>query len=189
MTIDRAAAAQAIDAFLRAIGRDPAAEPELVGTGERVAEAFTNELCSGYAVDTEALVRRSVIEATSSDVVVARDLPIVTTCPHHLLPAMGTATIAMKAKGRIVGIGTLAALVDAHARRLTLQETIGASVVRDLSCALAPAWVACRLSLVHACMVARGERAVGSRVETTSISPDLDPELMAVVHGILEGGR
>ncbi len=189
MTIDHAAAARAIDAFLRAIGRDPAVEPELVGTGERVTEAFVNELCSGYAVDTEALVRRSVIEASSSDVVVARDLPVVTTCPHHLLPAMGTATIAMKAKGRIVGIGTLAALVDAHARRLTLQEHVGASVVHDLSRVLAPEWVACRISLVHACMVARGERAVGSRVETTSTSPNLDAALTAVVLGVLGDHR
>jgi hypothetical protein len=56
-------AARAIDDFLRAIGRDPAREAELAGTGARVAEAF-RELTSGYDVDVAALgaeaVRRPV---------------------------------------------------------------------------------------------------------------------------------
>ena len=43
--MDKAAAARAIDAFLLALGRDPAKEPELRGTGARVAEAFAAELC------------------------------------------------------------------------------------------------------------------------------------------------
>ena len=54
---DRRAAAAAIDAFLRAIGRDPGAEPELLGTGDRVAAAYLDELCDGYDVDVAALVR------------------------------------------------------------------------------------------------------------------------------------
>src|SRR5262245_53136179 len=49
--LDRRAAAAAIDAFLRAIGRD---EPDVVGTGARVADMFLDELCAGYSVDTRA---------------------------------------------------------------------------------------------------------------------------------------
>ena len=90
-------------------------------------------------------------------------------CPHHLLPASGTATIAVHVRHRLVGLGTLASLVDAHARRLTLQERIGEAVVADIEAVLEPEWVACRIVLVHGCMVARGERAIGSRVETTAL--------------------
>jgi GTP cyclohydrolase I len=93
----------------------------------------------------------------------------MTTCPHHLLLAMGTADVAFAPKARAVGIGTLAALVDAHARRLTLQERIGDGVVDDIEAVLAPSWVACKVSLAHGCLVARGERAVGSRVETLAV--------------------
>jgi GTP cyclohydrolase I len=95
----------------------------------------------------------------------------MTTCPHHLLLAMGSADVAFapSARGRAVGIGTLAALVDAHARRLTLQEVIGDGVVDDIQAVLSPAWVACKISLAHGCMVARGERAIGSRVETLAV--------------------
>jgi GTP cyclohydrolase I len=45
--MDRDAAAKAIDAFLRALDRDPGGEPELIGTADRVARAFVDELMSG----------------------------------------------------------------------------------------------------------------------------------------------
>lgn len=161
--VDRVAAAAAIDAFLRAIGRT---ESELNGTGARVTEMFVDELCAGYSVDTRRLVEGSAMSASAPSIVVVRDVPVVTMCPHHLLPSRGTATIAFKARSRIVGLGTVAALVEAHARRLALQETIGEDVVSDLDAVLAPEWVACRLVLAHGCMTARGERALGSSVET-----------------------
>jgi GTP cyclohydrolase IA len=171
-TMDRAAAANAIDAFLRAIGRDAGKEPDLVGTGARVADAFIDELCAGYAIDGRALVEKHAIDASGGEtpsVIVVRDIPVVTTCPHHLLPAVGSADVAMLAKTRIVGIGAIGELVDAHARRLALQEHIGERVVSDLDAVLAPEWIACRLLLSHGCMIARGSRPIGTRVETMAL--------------------
>jgi GTP cyclohydrolase I len=169
--MDRAAAANAIDAFLRAIGRDATDEPDLAGTGARVADAFVDELCAGYDVDGRALVEKHAIDASGEtpSVVVVRDIPVVTTCPHHLLPAVGTADVALSPNERIVGIGAIGELVDAHARRLTLQEHIGERVVDDLDAILAPEWVACRILLSHGCMIARGSRPVGTKVETLAL--------------------
>lgn len=188
MSIDRTAAANAIEAFLRAIGRDPEQEPDLVGTGARVADAYVDELCAGYAVDTRALLAASAIPGASPGLVIVRDIPITTMCPHHLLPASGTATIAMNARDRLVGLGTLASLMDAHARRLTLQERIGEAVVADIEAVLEPYWVGCRIVLVHGCMVARGERAIGSRVETTALR-GATGESEALAHAALGTGR
>jgi GTP cyclohydrolase I len=188
MPIDRKAAADAIDAFLRAIGRDPATEPDLVGTGARVADAFADELCAGYAVDTRQLLEASTIAGGTDGLVVVRDVPVTTVCPHHLLTASGTATIAMQTRERLVGLGTLASLIDAHARRLTLQERIGEGVVADLAAVLAPAWVGCRIVLVHGCMVARGERAIGARVETVALR-GATGDVVARAHAALGVGR
>lgn len=188
MPIDRTAAANAIDAFLRAIGRDPAVEPDLVGTGARVADAYIDELCTGYAVDTRALLAASAIPGAAAGLVVVRDIPITTMCPHHLLPASGTATIAMHARERLVGVGTLASLAFAHARRLTLQERIGEAVVADIEAVLEPDWVGCRIVLVHGCMVARGESAIGSHVETVALR-GATGEVDARAHAALGVGR
>jgi len=190
--IDRRAAADAIDAFLRALGRS---DPEIVGTGERVADMFADELCAGYDVDTRKLVEGSAIDATSQPIavggslVVVRDIPFVTTCPHHLLPSIGTATVGFKATTRLVGLGTVVALVDAHARRLALQEHIGEGVVEDLDAVLTPEWVGCRLVLAHGCMIARGERATGAHVETLALrgAPDRVAEAHAAL-GVGQGG-
>ncbi len=190
-SIDKQAAAAAIDAFLRAIGRDPSKEPDLIGTGERVADAYVDELCVGYAVDTKKLVATHAIDtnapATPGAVVIVRDIPLVTMCPHHLLPATGTATVALEPRAKLIGLGTIAALVEAYARRLTLQEYIGEGVVSDLDAVLSPVWVGCRILLAHGCMIARGERAVGSRVETLALRGDRTPDRLLTL-GVGSGG-
>ncbi|MEO8874412.1 MAG: GTP cyclohydrolase I, partial [Polyangiaceae bacterium] len=74
---DRKAAAAAINDFLRAIGRDPQTEPELRGTGARVADAYLDDLCVGYTQDPKALLDEEAI-AETTHLVVARSLPIST---------------------------------------------------------------------------------------------------------------
>lgn len=162
---DRRAAAAAIEAFLRAIGRDPAAEPELAGTGARVADAFVDALCDGYHVDLGGLLRSERMEG-ASDVVALRDIAVTTTCPHHLMPASGRASVAYAPDGHLVGLGALVRLVDASAHRLTLQEDIGRRVAEALVTHLPARWAACRLMLRHPCVSAQGPRRHGTRAET-----------------------
>jgi len=171
---DLQAAAAALDAFLRALGRDPEREPALVGTPARVAEMFSHDLCSGYDVDPTALLARETFPVESNGgtgIVVIRDLALTTTCPHHLMPATGLATVAFAPQAHLVGIGTVGRALDALSRRLTLQEEIGENMARAVFDALAPAWAGCRLVLTHTCMTARDQRRHGARVETVNIVP------------------
>jgi GTP cyclohydrolase I len=183
--MDLDAAAQALEAFLRALGRDPQREPELAGTPERVARAYAEDLLEGYGVDVDALLAANVF-AGATELVVVRDVPMVTTCPHHLMPSIGTATVAFAPEEHLVGIGTVGRVVDAFSRRLALQEQIGERVVAALQKHLAPRWAACRIVLSHSCMVARGERMHGARVETIALAGgDVDD---AIVHRALGVG-
>lgn len=172
--MDRAKAAQAIDAFLIAIGRDPKVERDLEGTGARVADAYLDELCAGYDVDVDALVREATIPAENSGIVELRDVALTTTCPHHLMTGVGKATVGFAPRGKILGVGAIARLLDAFARRLTLQETIGEGVVTAIEKNLAPRWVACRIEMSHACMVARGERTHGAKLVTFALRGEGD---------------
>lgn len=165
--MDRTAAARAIEDFLRALGRDPKTEPELAQTGARVAAAWADELLAGYDVNVDALVEGAIIQDGTA-LVAVRDIPVVTVCPHHLMVSTGRATVAFAPNVRLVGVGTVAALVDAWSRRLMLQEAVGEEVVTTLHRHLSPQWVACRIVMSHGCMTARGERAHGSRVETVA---------------------
>jgi GTP cyclohydrolase IA len=182
--MDREAAARAIDAFLRALGHDPSHAPELAGTGERVARAWGDELLAGYGVDVDALLAQNVFPG-GSELVAVRAIPVSTVCPHHLTVSTGEATVAFAPEEHLVGVGTVAALVDAFARRLSTQEAIGERVAAALQKHLAPRWCACRIVLSHACMTARGERAHGARVETLALDGgDVDLALFYAALGV-----
>jgi GTP cyclohydrolase IA len=168
---DRRAAAEAIDAFLRAIGRDPSSEPALIGTGKRVADAYLDELCDGYGVDVEALLRAESMAGTTERVVL-HDIAVSTICPHHLLPSTGKASVAFGPGSLLVGLGTIVKVVDAYAHRLALQEDIGEKVALALSTHLSARWAACRIVLEHACVSARGVRRHGAEAETVAFAGD-----------------
>jgi GTP cyclohydrolase I len=182
--MDKEAAARAIDAFLRALGRDPDRDPDLAGTADRVARAWLDELLEGYAVDIDALLSQNVF-AGASELVVVRDVPVATVCPHHLMPSTGSATVAFAPEEHLVGVGTVARVVDAFSRRLAMQEQIGERVVAALQKHLAPRWTACRIVLSHACMTARGERTHGARVETLALAGgEVDESVVLLAVGV-----
>jgi GTP cyclohydrolase I len=189
--VDREAAARAIEDFLRALGHELVGDLE--GTGERVADAWADDLLEGEAIDAAAVLREGSIpiDADGAGLVVVRELAITTMCPHHLLPAHGSGLIAYMPGDRVAGIGTLAHVLDALSRRLTLQERIGADVVAILVRELGARGALCKLSLTHSCLIARGERKAGAVVETIAVagtfavhSPDRDLAFAALRGGL-----
>jgi GTP cyclohydrolase I len=171
--VDRRAAARAIEDFLRALGHE--LEGDLEGTGERVADAWADDLLEGESIDAAAVLREGAIDlgdlgAGAGGLVVVREIAVTTMCPHHLLPAHGTGLVAYVPGRRVAGIGTIAHVVDALSRRLTLQERIGAGVADLLVGELGARGALCRLALTHACLVARGERKTGAIVETLAVA-------------------
>jgi GTP cyclohydrolase IA len=165
--MDRRAARAAIADFLRALGHDPATTPELAETPERVVEAFADELLSGYAVDLPALIAAGSTATAGHGVVALRDISVATVCPHHLMPGIGRANVVYRPGARVLGLGTIARLVEACARRLVLQETIGLDVVRALRTHAGARGAYCELTLVHGCLSARG--ACQARASATTV--------------------
>lgn len=173
MSVDVQAAARAIEAFLTALGHPPASDPELVGTGRRVAEAYAQELLAGYAQDPAVILA----DATASEapgIVVVTDVGVTTTCPHHLLPASGVAHVGYLPGERVVGLGALARLVHCFARRLILQEDLGARVAEALVTHLGARAAACALDLSPTCMTARGEREHAARAVSVAYAGEAD---------------
>jgi GTP cyclohydrolase I len=183
MSVDIQAAERAIFAFLRALGHDPQKDPELSDTPARVVEAFASDLLSGYAVSVAELVASGSEHAPGShSLILVRDMLVSTICPHHLMPATGLATVAYVPGARLLGIGTIAELVDAYSRRLTLQERIGENVVRALIEHAGAEGAYCELRLVHSCMNARGKRQAEASVQTHATAGTLaTPEAAAAL--------
>jgi len=176
---DPEAAERAIAAFLVAIGHPSDSDPELHETPARVARTFCSELLGGYDIDVEAVLaapQNSSSDTPDDGIVVVRDVRIQTLCPHHLLPGMGVAAIAYVPGGRLLGIGALTQLVDAYARRFSLQEHIGRQVVDALMTLGQARGAYCRLDLQHTCLSCRGARQSTAVVTTEARAGSLaDP--------------
>ena len=171
MAVDRDAAERAIRSFLTALGHDPDRNPELERTPALVTEAFETELLAGYAVNVPSLLATEsspIAPDGPRGPVIVRGLAVATMCPHHLLPAAGHATVTYLPGDRLVGLGTLARVIDAFARRLTLQEAIGEAVVRALVDHAHARGALCRMELRHACLSIRGAKQVSATVVTVA---------------------
>lgn len=185
---DRKAASAAIEAFLRALGFELTGE--LAETGNRVAEAFENDLLSGYRSDPRQLLREGSIDLgpPPHPLVAIRQIAVTTVCPHHLMPAHGFAEVAFLPQRATAGLGTIAQAVQAHARRLALQEHLGGEITESILGALDARGALCRLRLQHTCLVSRGEREDMAVVETVSLAGSFAAEDRALALAVLGEG-
>lgn len=165
--IDLERAARAVEDLLEAVGAPVGSDPELAETGRRVAQALAEDLLVGYDMDPAAILADRT--ATSAPgLVVVTGIPTTTTCPHHLMPAIGVVHVAYLPNDAVVGLGALARLVDCYARRLILQEDLGQSIVEALVSVLGAKGAGCVVDLAQTCMNARGARTHGARAVTTA---------------------
>ena len=150
--------------FLEGIGeRFPG--DDLEATPGRVARAWIDDLVAGYALDPDSELTFSQAPAQCGPVV-ARDIRFASVCVHHLLPFVGVAHLAYQPAERLAGLSKLGRLVDAHARRLTVQEILNRRIVDSLDRTLRPQAALVVLEAEHTCMTLRGVRKEGSRFLT-----------------------
>jgi len=175
--------------FLEGLGvRGPG--DELDKTPARVAKAWREDLLAGYSIDPEAEV--TWVEAPSHcGPVVLRDIRFASVCVHHLLPFMGLAHVAYLPAERLAGLSKLGRVVDAHARRLQIQEHLTGQIAATLDRALVPRAVLVVLEAEHTCMTLRGVRKEGSRLVTYAATGawENDPVARHEILDLLAPGR
>jgi GTP cyclohydrolase I len=161
--VDLPAAAQAVTALLRALGRDPA-EPHLADTPRRVADAYA-ELLTPPPFDHTTFPN----DEGYNEMVLATAIPVQSLCEHHLLPFTGIAHIGYLPGERILGLSKLARVLDLFARDLQVQERLTQQVADWLQDNLNPRGVGVVIEAEHLCMSLRGVRARGARTTTSAL--------------------
>jgi GTP cyclohydrolase I len=175
MSVDRAAAEEAVRALLVALGQDVASE-SLSQTPRRVAASFT-ELLTAPDFDLTTFPN----DERYDEMVVARAIPFASLCEHHLLPFIGLAHVAYVPGDRILGLSKLARVVELFARRLQVQERLTTQVAGWLQEHVQPKGVGVVLEAEHMCMTIRGVRAEGAKTVTSALHGALrnDPRTRA----------
>jgi GTP cyclohydrolase IA len=188
---DPKAVQRAVAELIRALGLDPATEPELLATPERVADLYA-EIFAGLEPGAEP--RPASFSAAdagpragrqSDDVVIVRDLPFYSLCVHHFVPFFGHAHVAYLPGKRLIGLSGVARILEFYARRPQLQERLTAQVADHLVRLLKPRGVAVVIEGRHLCMEMRGVRKTGC-FETRALRGALANPPWA---GVLDAGR
>ena len=138
-------------------------------TPARVARAYA-ELFAGLRVDP-AQVLTTTFEADHEELVLVRDIEVMSLCEHHLLPFKGVAHIGYipGEDGRITGLSKLARLVEVYARRPQVQERLTSQIADMLMAKLEPRGVIVVIECEHMCMAMRGIQKAGARTVTSAV--------------------
>ena len=166
--IDLPRIAAAVREILIAVGEDPDRDG-LRETPGRVARAYA-ELFAGLRVDPEHVLK-TAFEADHDELVLVRDIEVMSMCEHHLLPFHGVAHVAYipGVEGRITGLSKLARLVEVYSRRPQVQERLTTQVADTLMKKLEPRGVIVVVQCEHLCMAMRGIQKNGARTVTSAV--------------------
>jgi GTP cyclohydrolase I len=166
--VDLARIEKAVREILIAVGEDPDRDG-LQRTPARVARAYA-ELFAGLRVEP-GKVLTTTFEANHEELVLVRDIEVMSMCEHHLLPFTGRAHIGYipGTDGRITGLSKLARLVEVYARRPQVQERLTSQIADLLMDRLGARGVIVVLECAHLCMEMRGIRKVGARTVTSAV--------------------
>ncbi|HZB01234.1 MAG TPA: GTP cyclohydrolase I FolE [Actinomycetota bacterium] len=154
--------------ILEGIGEDPD-RGGLRETPARVARMY-EEIFGGVGKDASQLV--TVVEGADHDeMIMIRDIPLYSSCEHHLLPWIGKAHVAYipnKAQ-QITGLSKIARVVDLLSRKPQVQERLTTEIADAIDTALTPRGVFVVIEAEHLCMTMRGIKKPGSRTVTSTV--------------------
>jgi GTP cyclohydrolase I len=167
-TIDQARAEAAVRELLIAVGEDPD-RPGLQNTPARVARAYAETFAGLWQDPYEVLA--TVFDEDHDEMVLVKDIPMYSTCEHHLVPFHGVAHVGYipGEDGKVTGLSKLARLVDMYARRPQVQERMTRQIADALHEVLKPRGVIVIVEAEHLCMGMRGIRKPGSSTVTSAV--------------------
>jgi GTP cyclohydrolase I len=184
---DSARVEAAIRELLIGIGENPDREG-LAQTPARVAKSYA-EIFGGLH-QTARDVLTTTFSLGHDELVVVRDIPIYSTCEHHLLPFHGVGHVGYipGEDGQITGLSKIARLVDMYSRRPQVQERLTTQIADAMTDILGARGVIVVIECEHLCMSMRGIRKPGSTTLTSVVRGQLrDPstrvEAMSLING------
>jgi GTP cyclohydrolase IA len=166
--VDQERAEAAVRELLIAVGEDPD-RPGLQDTPARVARAYAETFAGLWQEPADVLA--TTFDEDHDELVLVKDIPMYSTCEHHLVPFHGVSHIGYipGADGRVTGLSKLARLVEVYARRPQVQERMTSQIADALSDVLKPRGVIVVIEAEHLCMAMRGIRKPGSSTVTSAV--------------------
>lgn len=142
--------------------------PSMEDTPKRVVKYWLE--CSGGLLEDPAIPLQRQFDVTSDEIVIVKNIQFQSVCEHHILPILGTASIAYIPTGKVIGLSKIPRAFDILCRRPQLQERLTTQIGELLDKSLNPKGVAVVISGEHTCMTGRGVRKTGVITKTSFMS-------------------
>jgi GTP cyclohydrolase I len=177
---------RAVREILLAVGEDPEREG-LRETPDRVARMYA-EIFEGLHQDPRRHLK-TMFTQKYDEILLVKDIRLVSFCEHHLLPVVGKAHIAYIPNGKVIGLSKIPRVVDVLAKRPQMQERLTEEVADLLMKELDARGVAVVIEASHSCMTIRGVAKPDSTFVTSAMrgafreKPATRSELMSLIFG------
>lgn len=136
---------------------------------KRIARMYINEIFKG--LDAANFPKITVIENEMKydQMIVIRDVRIISTCEHHFVTIDGKATIAYIPNEKVIGLSKINRIADFFSRRPQVQERLTKQIADCLVHVLGTEDVGVHINAKHYCVASRGIEDVGSSTITSDV--------------------
>ena len=141
-------------------------------TPRRIAKMYVDEIFSGLNPNNVPKITTIKNEMKYDQMIVVRDIAVLSTCEHHFQTIEGRATVAYIPTEKVIGLSKVNRIVDFFAKRPQVQERLTKQIADALEILLETPHVAVQINAKHFCVIARGIRDVGSVTATCEVRGD-----------------
>jgi len=163
-------------------------DDSLMDTPKRVAKMYVTELF--YGLDYETFPKCTAInnKFDADEMVVERNVNVMSNCEHHFVTIDGLATVAYIPNKKVIGLSKMNRVVEYFSKRPQVQERLTAQIHAALCFILESDHVAIMIDAKHYCVSSRGIEDTGSFTTTSKLSgsfanvPATRAEFMAIAN-------
>ena len=157
-------------------------------TPKRVAKMYVEELFRGLKEENFPKITVIENEMLYDQMVLVKDIGIVSLCEHHFVTIHGIANIAYIPSHGVIGLSKINRIADYFSRRPQVQERLTKQIADCLAFILKTEDVAVHIKAKHYCVISRGVKDINSETITSDLrgafrnSPDTRKEFLNSCH-------
>lgn len=176
--------------IMKTLGLD-LSDDSLIETPKRVAKMYVNEVFWG--LDYDAFPKATTVENKMAydEMVVERNVNVMSNCEHHFVTIDGLATVAYVPNQKVLGLSKINRIVEYFSKRPQIQERLTEQVFHALCYILETDNVAVMIDAKHYCVSSRGVEDTGSSTVTCKLGGGFksDPAARAEFLSIARMGK
>jgi GTP cyclohydrolase I len=138
----------------------------------RIAKMYVTELFKGLSVDNFPKITTIENDMNYDQMIVIRDVNVLSTCEHHFVTIHGSATIAYIPAQKVIGLSKINRIADYFSRRPQVQERLTKQIADCLQMVLGTENVAVHINAKHYCVISRGVQDSHSTTVTIDLRGD-----------------